>query len=156
MAGTITCPVCRHQFLLSDENFNVEAARRQIKEHETEKGKLENLLAECRKQSESIEESEKKIHAGKRDLTGQNVTWEEKIQEAEKSRRTVVGLQEEAGQSKERVTRSINSIQTELDGIRRKLLMRHFHSWMMPIKASGGISVAVGGHQSSGERHWYT
>lgn len=87
LAGTITCPVCRHQFLLSDENFNVEAARRQIKEHETEKGKLENLLAECRKQSESIEESEKKIHAGKRDLTGQNVTWEEKIQEAEKSRR---------------------------------------------------------------------
>ena len=126
LAGTITCPVCRHQFLLSDENFNVEAARRQIKEHETEKGKLENLLAECRKQSESIEESEKKIHAGKRDLTGQNVTWEEKIQEAEKSRRTVVGLQEEAGQSKERVTRSINSIQTELDGIRRKLFDEAF------------------------------
>lgn len=126
LAGTITCPVCRHQFLLSDENFDVEAARRQVKEHETEKGKLENLLAECRKQSESIEESEKKIHAGKRDLTGQNVTWEEKIQEAEKSRRTVIGLQEEAGQSKERVIRSINSIQTELDGIRRKLFDEAF------------------------------
>lgn len=126
LAGTITCPVCRHQFLLSDENFDVEAARRQMKEHETEKGKLENLLAECRKQSESIEESEKEIHAGKRDLTGQNVTWEEKIQEAEKSRRTVIGLQEEACQSKERVTRSINSIQTELDGIRRKLFDEAF------------------------------
>lgn len=126
LAGTITCPVCRHQFLLSDENFDVEAARRQVKEHETEKGKLENLLAECRKQSGSIEESEKKIHAGKRDLTGQNVTWEEKIQEAEKSRRAVVGLQEEASQSKERVIRSINSIQTELDGIRRKLFDEAF------------------------------
>lgn len=126
LAGTITCPVCRHQFLLSDENFDVEAARRQMKEKETEKGKLENLLAECRKQSGSIEESEKKIHAGKRDLTGQNVTWEEKIQEAEKSRRAAVGLQEEAGQSKERVIRSINSIQTELDGIRRKLFDEAF------------------------------
>lgn len=126
LAGTITCPVCRHQFLLSDENFDVEAARRQVKENETEKGKLENLLAECRKQSGSIEESEKKIHAGKRDLTGQNVTWEEKIQEAEKSRRTVVGLQEEACQSKERVIRSINSIQTELEGIRRKLFDEAF------------------------------
>ncbi|WP_373168101.1 AAA family ATPase [Bacteroides cellulosilyticus] len=126
LAGTITCPVCRHQFLLSDENFDVEAARRQMKEKETEKGKLENLLAECRKQSGSIEESEKKIHAGKRDLTGQNVTWEEKIQEAEKSRRAVVGLQEEACQSKERVIRSINSIQTELDGIRRKLFDEAF------------------------------
>lgn len=126
LAGTITCPVCRHQFLLSDENFDVEAARRQVKENETEKGKLENLLAECRKQSGSIEESEKKIHAGKRDFTGQNVTWEEKIQEAEKSRRAVVGLQEEACQSKERVIRSINSIQTELDGIRRKLFDEAF------------------------------
>lgn len=126
LAGTITCPVCRHQFLLSDENFDVEAARRQMKEHETEKSKLENLLAECRKQSGSIEESEKKIHAGKRDFTGQNVTWEEKIQEAEKSRRAVVGLQEEACQSKERVIRSINSIQTELDGIRRKLFDEAF------------------------------
>jgi exonuclease SbcC len=126
LAGTITCPVCRHQFLLSDENFDVEAARRQMKEKETEKGKLENLLAKCRKQSGSIEESEKKIHAGKRDLTGQNVTWEEKIQEAEKSRRAAVGLQEEAGQSKERVIRSINSIQTELDGIRRKLFDEAF------------------------------
>ena len=126
LAGTIVCPACRHPFILSDENFNVQAARKQVEDNETEKGKLDNLLTDCRKQSESIEESEKEIRTSKRALTGQNASWEEKLQQAEKSGRTVIGLQEEAGQGKERVIRLISSLQTELDGIRRKLFDEAF------------------------------
>ena len=126
LAGTIVCPACRHPFILSDENFNVQAARKQVEDNETEKGKLDNLLADCRKQSESIEESEKEIRTSKRALTGQNASWEEKLQQAEKSGRTAIGLQEEAGQGKERVIRLISSLQTELDGIRRKLFDEAF------------------------------
>lgn len=126
LAGTIVCPACRHPFILSDENFDVQAARKQVEDNETEKGKLDNLLTDCRKQSESIEESEKEIRTSKRALTGQNASWEEKLQQAEKSGRTVIGLQEEAGQGKERVIRLISSLQTELDGIRRKLFDEAF------------------------------
>lgn len=126
LAGTIVCPACRHPFILSDENFDVQAARKQVEDSETEKGKLDNLLTDCRKQSESIEESEKEIRTSKRALTGQNASWEEKLQQAEKSGRTAIGLQEEAGQGKERVIRLISSLQTELDGIRRKLFDEAF------------------------------
>lgn len=126
LAGTIVCPACRHPFILSDENFDVQAARKQVEDNETEKGKLDNLLTDCRKQSESIEESEKEIRTSKRALTGQNASWEEKLQQAEKSGRTAIGLQEEAGQGKERVIRLISSLQTELDGIRRKLFDEAF------------------------------
>ena len=92
LAGTITCPACRHQFILSDESFDVQAARKQVEDIETEKGKLDNLLTDCRKQSESIEKSEKDIRAQKRALTGQNASWEEKLQQAEKSGRASKGL----------------------------------------------------------------
>lgn len=126
LAGTIVCPACRHLFILSDENFDVQAARKQVEDNETEKGKLDNLLTDCRKQSESIEESEKEIRTSKRALTGQNASWEEKLQQAEKSGRTAIGLQEEAGQGKERAIRLISSLQTELDGIRRKLFDEAF------------------------------
>ena len=126
LAGTIVCPACRHPFILSDENFNVQAARKQVEDNETEKGKLDNLLTDCRKQSESIEKSENDIRTQKRALTGQNASWEEKLQQAEKSGRTVIGLQEAAGQGKERVIRLISSLQTELDGIRRKLFDEAF------------------------------
>lgn len=126
LAGTITCPACRHPFILSDESFDVQAARKQVEDNETEKGKLDNLLADCRKQSEGIEESEKDIRTSKRALIGQNTVWEEKLQGVEKEMRTITGLQEKAGQGKERVLRSINAMQTELDGIRRKLFDEAF------------------------------
>ena len=126
LAGTIVCPACRHPFILSDENFDVQAARKQVEDNETEKGKLDNLLTDCRKQSESIEKSENDIRTQKRALTGQNASWEEKLRQAEKSGRTAIGLQEEAGQGKEQVIRLISSLQTELDGIRRKLFDEAF------------------------------
>lgn len=126
LAGTITCPACRHPFILSDESFDVQAARNEVEGNGTEKEKLDNLLADCRKQSESIEESETNIRTGKRILAGQNTAWEEKLRQAEKSGRTAVALQEEACQGKERVIRSINAMQTGLDGMRRKLFDEAF------------------------------
>lgn len=126
LAGTITCPACRHQFILSDESFDVQAARKQVEDSETEEGKLDNLLADCRKQSESIEESEKDIRTSKRALAGQNTAWEEKLRQSEKSGREALGMQEDASQGKERILRSINAMQTELDGIRRKLFDEAF------------------------------
>lgn len=126
LAGTITCPACRHQFILSDESFDVQAARKQVEDNETEKGKLDNLLTDCRKQSESIEESEKDIRTSKRALAGQNTAWEEKLRQSEKSGREALGMQEDASQGKERILRSINAMQTELDGIRRKLFDEAF------------------------------
>ena len=126
LAGTIVCPACRHPFILSDENFDVQAARKQVEDNETEKGKLDNLLTDCRKQSESIEESEKDIRTSKRALAGQNTAWEEKLRQSEKSGREALGMQEDASQGKERILRSINAMQTELDGIRRKLFDEAF------------------------------
>lgn len=126
LAGTITCPACQHQFILSDDSFDVEAARKQVKDNETEKDGLDSLLTGCRNQSESIEESEKNIRTNKRALSGQHTIWEEKLQKAEKERRTAIGLQEEANQNKEKTLRSIHSMQTELDGIRRKVFDEAF------------------------------
>lgn len=126
LAGTITCPACQHQFILSDDSFDVKTARKQVKDNETEKDGLDSLLSDCRNQSESIEESEKNIRTNKRALAGQNTTWEEKLQKVEKERRTAIGLQEEANQNKEKTLRSIHSMQTELDGIRRKVFDEAF------------------------------
>lgn len=126
LAGTITCPACRHQFILSDESFDVETARKKVKEQETAKDKLERLLAECHSQSENIEESERNIRIGKRALVGQNAAWEEKLQNVDKERRTAIGLQEEANLNKEKTLQAINSMQAELDGIRRKVFDEAF------------------------------
>lgn len=126
LAGTITCPACRHQFILSDESFDVETARKKVKEQETAKDELERLLAECHSQSENIEESERNIRIDKRALVGQNAAWEEKLQNVDKERRTAIDLQEEANLNKEKTLQAINSMQAELDGIRRKVFDEAF------------------------------
>ena len=126
LAGTITCPACHHRFILSDESFDVEAAHEQVKAKESERNELDNLLSDCRSQSKNMEEAERNIHTGKRLLTGQNTVWEEKLQDAEKERRTAIGLQDEANQYREKTFRSINSMQAELDGIRRKVFDEAF------------------------------
>lgn len=126
LAGTITCPACRHQFILSDESFDVETARKKVKEQETAKDELERLLADCHSQSENIEELEKNIRIGIRALIGQNAAWEEKLQNVDKERRTAIGLQEEANFNKEKTLQAINSMQAELDGIRRKIFDEAF------------------------------
>lgn len=126
LAGTITCPACRHQFILSDESFDVETARKKVKEQDTAKDELERLLADCHSQSENIEESERNIRIGKRALIGQNAVWEEKLQNVDKERRTAIGLQEEANLNKEKTLQAINSMQAELDGIRRKVFDEAF------------------------------
>lgn len=126
LAGTITCPACRHPFILSDERFDVKAAQNEVKEQETAKNDLDSLLSDCHSRSESIEESERNIRTGKRALAGQNAAWEDKLQGADKEMRTVISLQEEAGRNKESILRSIHSMQTELDGIRRKVFDEAF------------------------------
>jgi exonuclease SbcC len=126
LAGTITCPACHHRFILSDESFDVEAAHGQVKAKETESNGLDNLLSDCRSQSKSMEEAEKNIRTDKRALTAQNTVWEEKLQGVDKERRTAIGLQEEASLCKEKTLRSIHSMQTELDGIRRKVFDEAF------------------------------
>lgn len=126
LAGTITCPACRYQFILSDESFDVKAAREEVEEKEQEKAEVGNLLADFNGQVEGIEQSEKNIRTDKRTLAGKNTIWEEKLQAADKEVRSVIGLQEEAVQSRERTLRSITSLQTELDGIRRKVFDEAF------------------------------
>ena len=126
LAGTITCPACRYQFILSDESFDVKAARKEVEEKEQEKEEAGNLLADFNGQAEDIEQSEKDIRTDKRTLAGKNTAWEEKLQAADKAVRSVTGLQEEAAQSRERTLRSITSLQTELDGIRRKVFDEAF------------------------------
>lgn len=126
LAGTITCPACRHSFLLADNGFDIPSARKKVQESEVERTKLDSLIANCRSQSEGIEESEKNIRSDKRGVCRNNTAWEERLREAEKTKRTATGLQEEARQNKERLMRTITSMQTELDGIRRKIFDEAF------------------------------
>lgn len=126
LAGTITCPACRHQFILADESFDVKAAREQVKEKENRKEEMEYLLADCRTQTESIEQSEKNIRISKRALTNQHTSWEEKLQGTEKTVRVLTDEKEEAIRQRERTVRQIIDMQNELDGIRRKIFDEAF------------------------------
>lgn len=126
LAGTIICPACHHRFLLADNSFDAQAAKEQIQEQQQQKEEVCNLLEDCNCQVAGIEQSEKDIRTGKRNLVAANTAWEDKLRMAEKSRRSAIGLQEEAQQYKQRILRSVHSLQTELDGIRRKLFDEAF------------------------------
>lgn len=126
LAGTIICPACHHRFLLADNGFDALAAKEQIQEQQQQKEEVCNLLEDCNCRVAGIEQSKKDIRTGKRNLVAANTAWEDKLRMTEKSRRSAVGLQEEAQQYKQRILRSVHSLQTELDGIRRKLFDEAF------------------------------
>jgi len=90
ISGEIECPKCKHHFILADSDFDVEAAKKEVKLFEKEKQKSEKLLSEQRvvrnKLREEIEAIDLKIKEDQNKSTEEANKIKKRIDELERLR----------------------------------------------------------------------
>ena len=90
IAGEIECPKCKHHFILTDSDFNVEDAKKEIKLFNEEKEKSQKFLNECLFEKngirEGIDELEKVIFEEEKSAVVENNKLKKEILDLEQIR----------------------------------------------------------------------
>ncbi len=126
LAGTIACPSCGYEFLVSDKEFDVTTSREELSLKKEELQSVSSQIMESNNKITSIEQEETRIKSDKRALFSQNSAWTDKLNVAEREVKSAVFEIEEIKRNQKRISDSIISIQEETNGIRRKVFDEAF------------------------------
>ena len=126
LAGTIKCPKCSHEFLLSDKDFNVEEAEKALVEQEKAVSALDSCIKE---QNSNLVEYENRIDKTKSlkiKLREENTNWEEKLSSVQSSINRLKSKINDLNLSQKTISDKIAMIQDDLSNVRKKIFDEAF------------------------------
>ena len=126
LAGTIKCPKCSHEFLLSDKDFNVEEAEKALVEQEKAVSALDSCIKE---QNSNLVEYENRIDKTKSlkiKLREENANWEEKLSSVQSSINRLKSKINDLNLSQKTISDKIAMIQGDLSNVRKKIFDEAF------------------------------
>lgn len=126
LAGTITCPECGYEFLVSDKTFDVTEGTANLKEKNAAFEAVTSRIAGCEKKVSDIEKEERQIRTDKRSLSAENSVWNDKLEQAARQIRTASNELEEIRSNQNAVKASISSLWTVLQGICKRVFDEAF------------------------------
>lgn len=126
LSGTICCPACRHEFLLSDETFDIASAKKELAEKQDLLRTTDAGIAACNRETESIEQKQDQVRSLKRALTAETSTATDELSRSESAVRRMSEQLHHARQHQSRIEREIADMRSELEGVRRKLFDEAF------------------------------
>lgn len=121
LAGSITCPACKHEFLTAEQGFDVAAGKNRLSLQEEKAEKLTKEIARSDRSFSEIEISEEDVHRNRRRLATALREWSARLDSAEKAMHESRLAQENISRSRQRTLDSITSLQEEMGGLRRRL-----------------------------------
>lgn len=127
LAGTIKCPKCSHEFLLSDKDFNVEEAEKELA---LNKQKVSDLDSHIKGQNDSLAEYENqvdKVKSLKSKLREENMNWEEKLSSVQSSINRLKSKTNDLNLFQKTTSDKIAMIQGDLNNIRKKIFDEAFN-----------------------------
>ena len=127
LAGTIKCPKCSHEFLLSDKDFNVEEAEKELA---LNKQKFSDLDSHIKGQNDSLAEYENqvdKVKSLKSKLREENMNWEEKLSSVQSSINRLKSKTNDLNLFQKTTSDKIAMIQGDLNNIRKKIFDEAFN-----------------------------
>lgn len=126
LAGTISCPACGHEFLVSDKDFNVIEA---IGELESKRKRIASVIMQMTEQEKLVREIERKkaeVLSSKRELSTRNNNWLDRLEESNRGIRSAERVLDEVNAKEKRVKGRIACVLTEIEGIRKKVFDEAF------------------------------
>ena len=126
LAGTITCPECGYEFLVSDKTFNVAEGTAGLKEKNAALEAVTCRIAGCEKKVSDIEKEERQIRTDKRSLSAENSVWSDKLEQAARLIRTASNELEEIRSNQKTVKASISSLWTILQNMCERVFNEAF------------------------------
>lgn len=127
LAGTIACPNCNYEFLVSDKTFDVAQATADLEEKNATFESITSQIAGCETKIGVIEKEERQIRTDKRSLSAENSIWNEKLEQAIRQVRTASNELEEIRSNQKTVKVSISSLWNALQGICKRVFDEAFN-----------------------------
>ncbi|MBS6574766.1 AAA family ATPase [Parabacteroides goldsteinii] len=126
LAGTITCPDCGYEFLLSDKTFDVAQGTAELEDKNAGLENVTSRIAGCEKKGSDIEKEERQIRTDKRSLSAENNIWNDKLEQAARQIRTASGELEEIRSKQKAVKASISTLWTILQNMCKRVFDEAF------------------------------
>ena len=121
LAGSITCPACGHEFLVTHPGFDIKACTKELRLRQQQLGELNGRIETGEKQSEEVEMQQNRIRTERRNMENEHRNWEQKLSEHERAVHSATSSVEDAEHNRKRTQAGIAAMQEEIDGIRRKV-----------------------------------
>lgn len=79
LAGSVVCPACRHEFLVSDRDFDVNTAREELEANRQRLGSLDTELQDATLEAEKVEMMQTHVRGEGRTLVARKEEWEDRL-----------------------------------------------------------------------------
>jgi exonuclease SbcC len=126
LAGTVTCPACKHEFLVSDNDFDVAGAKAELAETKTDLEEVNDDLSDNEIEAEKVEMMRTHVRNQTRDLDGSREQWKEKMAKSERAVQAAEYEMEGAQFNIERIQDFVAARTKEVEDIRRKVFDEAF------------------------------
>lgn len=126
LAGTVTCPACKHEFLVSDNYFDVAGAKAELAEKETDLGTVNGGLLDADIEAEKVEMMRTHVRNETRDLDCSREQWKEKMAKGERAVQAAEYEFTGAEYNLKRIQNFVAALTGEVEDIRKKVFDEAF------------------------------
>lgn len=126
LTGIITCPACQYEFLLSDDDYDIPTARKELEENEFHNKSIIRELDTYHQDIEDMERAEGNLKGEKRTLIGQHTQWNDQMTDLETLVNQATQKSENLHANRKRVSDAIAFIQEDIRTILRRVFDEAF------------------------------
>lgn len=126
LAGTITCPACKHQFLVADKEFDVIVGQQELSKKQHSLVLIGNEITEAEQHCITVEKQQRTITADRQAIRQKNDEWQQRLSTAGKNLQTATFELETMSCKEKQIRETIISLQKDIEGVRRKIFDEAF------------------------------
>lgn len=126
LAGMITCPACKHHFLVADKEFDVIAGQQELSKKQHSLVLIGNEITEAEQHCITVEKQQRTITADRQAIRQKNDEWQQRLSTAGKDLQTATFELETMSRKEKQIRETIISLQKDIEGVRRKIFDEAF------------------------------
>ena len=126
LAGSITCPMCGHEFLVAQPNFDIEAGTKELRLRQQQLSEINGNIEAEQNSTEEAEMQQSKLNSERRTLDSDRSRWEQELSDHERGVCSATSEVERAEHNRRRTKAEVAAMQDEIDSIRRKAFDEFF------------------------------
>lgn len=126
LAGTITCPACKHQFIVADKEFDVIAGQQELSKKQHSLVLIGNEITEAEQHCITVEKKQRTITADRQAICQKNDEWQQQLSTAGKDLQTATFELETMSRKEKQIRETIISLQKDIEGVRRNIFDEAF------------------------------
>lgn len=148
LAGTVTCPACGHEFLVSDEDFDVTGAQAELERRQTDLKDVGDNLLDSQLEAEKVEMMIVHVRNESRSMADFREQWKDRIAKGERAVQAAEYEMEGARFNIKRVQDFVAARTKEVEDMRRSLFDEAYEG-IDTTKKTGERIIAEHGEQIS-------